>query len=72
MQNNLTSPSLTFKAWYSQLKDEVRSHTDVFTRNYIRRSVKGGRVSANINKFESSEYKRYNRHIEVTFENRRK
>ena len=54
MQNNLTSPSLTFKAWYSQLKEEVRSHTDVFTRNYIRRSVKGGRVSANINKFESS------------------
>ena len=54
IQNNLTSSSLTFKAWFSQLKEEVHSHTDVFTRNYIRRSVKGGRVSANINKFKSS------------------
>ena len=53
MQNNLSSPSLTFKGWYSQLKDEVHSHIDVFTRNFIRRSIKGGRVSANINKFES-------------------
>jgi hypothetical protein len=61
MQSCLTAPSLTFKGWFSEINEErsdngvsqIHSHTDVFTRNFIRRAVKGGRVSANIQKFES-------------------
>ena len=57
MVDNLTAPSLTFKGWLKDLKEDnisLYSHVDPFIRNYIRRSVKGGRVSANIKKFESN------------------
>ena len=68
IQNNLTSSSLTFKGWNSQLDDEIHSHTDIFTRNFIRKSIKGGRVSANINKFQSSNIDDIIKHIKITFE----
>ena len=52
--NNLTAPALTLKGWYHLYKGEkVYSHVDPFIRHYVRRSVKGGRVSANIIKFKS-------------------
>jgi len=56
MQNSLTSSSLTFKAWMKEFNSDngIESHLDLFTRNFIRKSVKGGRVSANISKFESN------------------
>ena len=55
METNISSPSLTFKGW---LKDnipklEINSFTHPYTRWFIRKSIKGGRVSANINYFRS-------------------
>ena len=52
MENSLTSSSLTFKAWVNSYDGCVDAHTELLTRYFIRRSVKGGRVSANISKFE--------------------
>ena len=59
MQSNVSAPSLCFKGWYKDLEKQgisLYSHVDKFTREFIRRSVKGGRVSANIRKFESDKY----------------
>ena len=56
MIQNLTSPSLTFNGWLRNLKKQnilLHSHTDKFVRSYIRRAIKGGRVSANIKQFKS-------------------
>ena len=56
MTQNLTSSTLTFNGWLRDLKQEnilLHSHTNKYVRSYIRRAVKGGRVSANIRKFES-------------------
>lgn len=53
MTSSISSPSLSFKGWIKQSKEPIYSHTDKFTRAFIRRAVKGGRVSANIQKYES-------------------
>ena len=56
MTQNLTSSTLTFNDWLRDLQKQnilLHSHTIKYVRSYIRKSVKGGRVSANIKKFES-------------------
>ena len=57
MASSLTSSAITFKGFVSQTQEEggekIHSHIDPWTRKYIRRAVKGGRVSANIEKFLS-------------------
>ena len=56
MTQNLTSSTLTFNAWLKDLEEQkilLHSHINKYVRSYIRRAIKGGRVSANIRKFES-------------------
>ena len=56
MTQNLISPTLTFNGWLRDLKHQnisLHTHTNKYVCSYIRRAVKGGRVSANIRKFES-------------------
>ncbi|ESP04702.1 hypothetical protein LOTGIDRAFT_170538 [Lottia gigantea] len=71
MSNNLTAPSLSFKGWYylyhydKEMVEEEwyettrmvpkHTHTNPFIRHYIRRSIKGGRVSANRKIFETNQ-----------------
>jgi len=53
---NLTSSALTFNGWMKSVQNDninIHSHIDLWARNYIRKSVKGGRVSANIRKYIS-------------------
>jgi hypothetical protein len=54
MQGSVTSSSLTFKSWFAKTKESIHSHTDLYTRNLIRKAVKGGRVFANIQQYKSS------------------
>lgn len=54
---HLTSSGVTFNGWRKHLqKDNIplHSHVDLWTRKYIRKSIKGGRVSANIQRFKSN------------------
>ena len=57
MASSLTSFAITFKGFVSQTQEEegekIHSHADPWTRKYIRRAVKGGRISANIENFLS-------------------
>ena len=56
MMHNLTSSTLTFNGWLRDLKREnifLHSHTNKYVRSYIRRAVKGGKVSTKIRNLES-------------------
>ncbi|ESO95179.1 hypothetical protein LOTGIDRAFT_175254 [Lottia gigantea] len=51
----LTAPSLALKGWdYLYKGPSVYVHVDPFIRSFIRKSVKGGKVSANIQGFKSN------------------
>lgn len=57
LQSNLTLPGLSFKSWMNKKeakKEEIWASADKYTRYFIRKSVKGGRVAANIKKFDRS------------------
>ena len=64
MGGSLTSSAITFKGFSTHETAEplvIHSHTDVWTRNYIQRAVKGGRVSANIQRFHSQQFEEIKR-----------
>ena len=57
MQTSLSLPGLTFSSWMNKMnkkEEKIYSSADKYTRYFIRKSVKGGRVAANIRKFDSS------------------
>ena len=57
MQSSLTLPGLTFNSWMNKMnenKEKIYSSADKYTRYFIRKSVKGGRVAANIRRFDRS------------------
>lgn len=57
IQTSLSLPGLTYKAWMNKMntkKEKIYASKDKYTRYFIRKSVKGGRVSANIRKFDKS------------------
>jgi hypothetical protein len=55
MQSCISSPQLTLKGWFTSLGPEYKiySHRNKYIRNFIRRTIKGGRVVAAINSFTS-------------------
>ena len=57
MSSCLTIPSLTLKGWFKHLTHEeeepIHTHTDPYVRDFIRKSIKGGRVFAAIRDFNS-------------------
>ena len=54
MTQNLTSSTLTFNGWLSDLRKQnilLHSHTNKYVQSYFRKSVKGGRLSEILKSF---------------------